>query len=97
MALTADIIIEGDVPVAGAYIKVTGARIMCVEADGEKTWKLGYDVATYKDADSRAALKRMPCASLAAFKCDFDIESGGNPIAAAYADLKQRVEGAEDC
>ena len=97
MALTADIIIEGDVAVAGAYIKVTGARIMCIEADGGKTWKLGYDVATYKSAEARATGRRMPCASIAAFKCDFDIEAGENPIVAAYADLKSRLEAAKDC
>jgi hypothetical protein len=92
MAITADIELDGGIPLAGAYIRYRDGYVKVFEDDeGEKEWKLIYDVAVYKDQAARdAGEKPLSVRAVDHFKCDYDLDTTTNLPTLAYTDLKTR-------
>ena len=96
MAIRAMVTVEGDLELEGAYIRVTAAQIMSLTtAEGERAWVMAYDIEAYKDERARAREAAVPLAGGRHFKTACNLDA--NPIAASYADLKERYPDAVDC
>jgi len=90
MAITADIELDGGIPLSGAYIRYRSGYVKVFEnEDGNKEWKLIYDVAVYKDQAARdGGDDPIKVRGVDHFKCDYDLETTTNIPTLAYENLK---------
>ena len=85
MALQMNIPLPGGIEHANGYVRVTDCRVC--KKDDASDWFMMVDVATYKDADSRADKVRLSAPAVDKFKFAYAVDDGASP-ADAYAKLK---------
>lgn len=86
MALSGDFTLAGGVVASDLYAQV---RPVLIDKQGG-TWKMVYEVRVWKDQATSAAPggTPVPCPGVGKYKCVYNPETDGDPVAFAYAHLK---------
>ena len=90
MAVSGDIVTQGNLTAVGAYLRISDLTIQkVIDGFNEGKWHLQYGVDCYVSADERAkdAPQTLVAKQVGRYRIISDTEPS-DPYAAAYADLK---------